>query len=86
MLKKFIKMNPHDYLLTIDGKQLSSTQLTRIYNKIFNGKNVSISMIRHAVLTHFYKDMPPLTQMETQATNLGHSVLQALKYVKRKKE
>ena len=52
LLKKWIKINTNDYMLySTNGKKLSSPQVTRILNKVFD-KNVSSSMLRHIYLTN----------------------------------
>ena len=58
IMKKWIKINTNDYMLySTNGNKLSSPQVTRILNKVFD-KNVSSSMLRHIYLTNKYKDIP----------------------------
>ena len=81
-LKKWIKINTNDYMLySTNNNKLTSTQITRILNKVF-GKNVSTSLLRHIYISNIYKDLPALNQMEALASNMGHSVEQALEYIK----
>jgi hypothetical protein len=83
MLKKWIKINTNDYMLySTNGNKLSSPQVTRILNKVFD-KNVSSSMLRHIYLTNKYKDIPSLRKMEELSEDMGHSVSQAMEYIKR---
>ena len=84
ILKKWLKMNPSQYvLISSNDKPLSSSQITRMLNKIF-GKEVSVNMLRHIYLTNFYQDMPKLSNMETLAATMGHNVQTALEhYVKK---
>jgi hypothetical protein len=83
LLKKWIKINTNDYMLySTNGKKLSSPQVTRILNKVFD-KNVSSSMLRHIYLTNKYKDIPALSKMEQLSEDMGHSVKQAMEYIKR---
>jgi hypothetical protein len=77
ILKKWIKINTNDYI-----NKLTSPQVTRILNKVFD-KNVSSSMLRHIYLTNKYKDIPALSKMEEVAADIGHSVKQAMEYIKR---
>jgi ribosomal protein L18 len=78
ILKKWVKINTNDYMLySTNGNKLSSPQITRILNKVFD-KNVSTSMLRH-----IYKDLPALEKMEELSSQMGHSLLQGLEYVKR---
>jgi hypothetical protein len=39
-------------------------------------------MLRHIYLSNIYKDMPALKKMEQTAEQMGHSLNQALEYVK----
>jgi integrase len=83
ILKKWIKINPNDYMLySSNNNRLSSPQITRILNKVF-GKNVSTSLLRHIYLTEFYKDVPALEKMNELAASMGHSLSTSLEYVKR---
>jgi integrase len=84
MLKKWVKLNPTDYLLFSSNKQpLSSSQINRILNSIFDGRHISCDMLRHIYLTHLYRNVPALTQMEKTAEDMGHSVATAMLYVKK---
>ena len=84
IIKKWIKINDSDYLLiSSSGSALSSPQVTRILNKIFDGKKISVDMLRHIYLTNYYKNIPPLREIEALAADMGHSVETAMTYVKR---
>ena len=84
LLKRWIKMNTEsNYLLFSSNKNpLSSPQINRILNKIF-GKNISCDVLRHVYLTNYYKNIPKLTDMEKLSQEMGHSVNQAMLYVKK---
>jgi len=83
LLKKWMKMNDTDYLLFSSNRQpLSSPQINRILNKVFQ-KRVSVDMLRHIYLTNHYKNIPALKDMENLATEMGHSVNQQMLYVKK---
>ena len=83
ILKKWLKVNPSDYvLISSNNKPLSSSQITRMLNDVF-GKKVSVNMLRHIYLTNYYKDVPPIKDMEKIAGKMGHSVKTALEYVKK---
>jgi hypothetical protein len=69
-------------LYSTNGNKLSSPQISRILNKVFD-KNVSTSMLRHIYLTNIYKDLPALNKMEELSREMGHSLLQGLEYIKR---
>jgi hypothetical protein len=51
-------------------------------NKIF-GKKVSCNILRHSFLTEKYKDIPAIKQMQETANDMGHSINEALMYVKK---
>lgn len=85
ILKKWVAINPTDYLLySTNQKKLSSPQIVVLNNSIWGGKKVSVDMYRHIFLTHCYRDnaMPPLTEMEALAHDMGHSIGTALQYIK----
>ena len=83
ILKKWLKMNPSEYvLISSNGKSLSSSQITRMLNKIF-GRNVSVNMLRHIFLTNFYRNMPKLTEMQRVAAKMGHNITTAMEYAKK---
>ena len=84
IIKKWIKINKGDYMLFSSNKMpLTSSQISRMLNKIFDEKKVSVDMLRHVYLTDLYKGMPSLVNMEKTAKEMGHSVQTALTYVKR---
>lgn len=83
ILKKWIKINTNDYMLySTNGNKLTSPQITRILNKVFE-KNVSTSMLRHIYLTDTYKNIPALKKMGDLASNMGHSISTAMEYIKK---
>lgn len=56
LLTKWIKLNPTDYLLfDANMNKLSSVKLNQRFNRIFNGKKVSVNNFRHTYLTDKYK-------------------------------
>jgi len=77
------KLNTHDYLLmnTKQTNKITPTQLTNLLYSFFD-KPVSTSMLRHIYLTNKYKDLN-LKDMTETASAMGHSVGEAMKYVKR---
>ncbi len=84
IIKKWIKINDTDYLLfSTNRNPLSSSQITRLLNKIFDGKKVSVDLLRHIYLTDYYKNIPALRDMEALARDMGHSVSTAMTYIKK---
>jgi hypothetical protein len=83
ILKKWIRINNNDYILySSSGNRLSSPQITRIFNIMFDRK-ISTNLFRHIYLTNVYKDVPALKNMEKLAASMSHSVAQAMEYIKR---
>lgn len=85
IIDKWSKLNPSDYLLvnTRMTDKINPTQLTNLLYGFFN-KPISTSILRHIYLSHIYKDVPALKEMEERATSMSHSVDQALEYIKKK--
>lgn len=82
ILSKFIKLNPNEYLLTnASGNKLNNVRLTQLLNKIF-GNRISTSMLRHIYLSDRLKNIPKLDELNTLATDMGHSLKEQLEYVK----
>lgn len=84
ILNKWIKVNPTDYLLfDVNMNPLTSVKLNQRFNRIFDGKKVSINNIRHSYLTEKYGDeMKKLKEMKETMNNMGTSMSQAETYVK----
>jgi integrase len=84
IIDKWTKLNPSDYLLvnTRMTDKINPTQLTNLLYGFFN-KPISTSILRHIYLSHVYKDVPEIKKMEERATAMGHSMDQALEYVKK---
>lgn len=74
LLKKWIKINPTDYLLfDSKGKPFSSSRLTLRMNNIF-GRNISTSMLRHIYLSDRFAGQPTLKENEDLSEAMGHSI------------
>tara|TARA_R110002126_G_scaffold103952_2_gene237193 strand:- start:1255 stop:2268 length:1014 start_codon:yes stop_codon:yes gene_type:complete len=83
ILNKWKTLNTADYLLvSVGGKKLSSSQLQQRLNTIL-GKKASVNILRHSFLSEKYKDLPALRELEERAGDMGHTLDQALLYVKR---
>lgn len=83
ILTKWMKLNPHEYLLfNNEGGQLTNTRLTQKLNKIFDGLKLSTSMLRHIYLTDKLKDVPALKVLQKQAAEMGNSLVQSMEYAK----
>lgn len=84
IVKRWTELNPHEYLLmnTKQSNKITSTQLTQFLHSFF-GKPISTSLLRHIYLTDKYKAMPALVEMQETAKAMGHTVEEALRYVKK---
>jgi integrase len=83
ILVKWRALNTHDYLLvSVNGKKLTSTQLQQRLNQIL-GKKASVNILRHSFLSEKYKDLPAVRELEERAEAMGHTVEQALLYIKK---
>ena len=84
LIRKWMKINQSDYLLT---KEYSPSELTKELNSIFKPRKISVNMLRHSFLTDYYgkfNGMPDLSIMQDLALKMGHSLETALQYIKKK--
>ena len=83
ILKKWISINPTDYLLfDTNNNKLTNVKLNQRLNKIF-GKKASINQLRHSYLTEKYKPlMEAQKEMSKDLKEMGSSQAQASTYVK----
>lgn len=71
LFKKFIKLNPFEYLLTdTKGNKLNSVKINQYLEKLF-GKKISINIFRHSFLSDKYPAQ--LEEMTKDAINMGTS-------------
>jgi len=56
--------------------------LSQRLNKIFDGLKISTGMLRHIYISSKLKDVPKLQELEQMAHDMGHSVSEALEYIK----
>lgn len=83
LVTKWMSKHDNDYLLfDKQDKPLTNVKITTRLNGIF-GKKISSSMIRHIFLSHKYKNIPALKDMNTTAAEMGHSLEQAFEYAKK---
>lgn len=84
ILKKWIALNPTDYLL-FDGNlnPLTAVKLNQRMSKIFGGKKIGTNMMRHSVLTEKFGDVIALKkQIDDTMAAMGSSAQQLTTYVK----
>jgi hypothetical protein len=83
ILEQFMSKCPTDWLLCDShNSKLTPIKLNQRLNKIF-GKKVSCNILRHSFLSDKYKDIPALKEMNDIAKEMGHSLNEALLYVKK---
>ena len=84
ILKKWIKINPTDYLLFDSNKnKLTPSKLTRRINKIF-GKNISTSALRHLYISYKYQNfIKENNELEQDLKSMGSSMIQIPQYLKK---
>jgi lauroyl/myristoyl acyltransferase len=84
-LKKWIKVNPTEYMLYSTSKtQIHSPQFARLLNSIFD-KQISTDMLRHMFFTNHFanRPMPSLEEMTSSATEAATSLPVMLQYIKK---
>lgn len=76
IIEKWVKLHNNDYLVfNDDGNPMTSAQLTHRLNRIFDGRKVSVNMLRHSYITHtVLPQTPALKKLEETAKDMGHSV------------
>ena len=81
MIKKWIKLNDNEYMLFgTNGNKLTSPQVTKKLNQIFNGRNISTDILRHVFLTHKYGSIQKA--MKNDASMMGNSLEEQALYIK----
>jgi hypothetical protein len=84
ILKKWIKINPTDFLLfDSNGNKLTPSKLTRRLNRIF-GKNISTSALRKFYISHKYQSyIKENEELADDFKKMGSSILQKEVYLKK---
>ena len=87
ILKKWIKINPTEYLLFDSNKnQLSNVKLNQRLNKLFGDKKVGVNQLRHTFLSDKYQEsIKTNNQMAQDLKNMGSSMIQEKIYIKKNK-
>jgi integrase len=85
ILKKWIKVNPTEYLL-FDSKKnkLSNVKLNQRLNKIFGDKKVGVNQLRHTYLSDKYQESIKVNnEMAEDFSKMGSSKAQEKIYIKK---
>ena len=85
ILKKWIKVNPTEYLLFDSNKnKLSNVKLNQRLNKLFGDKKVGVNQLRHTYLSDKYQDtIKANNDMATDLNKMGSSTIQEKIYIKK---
>jgi hypothetical protein len=86
ILKKWISINPTDYLLfDANSQKLTPVKLNQRLNKIFSSeKGHSVNQLRHSFLTDKYADSIKMKNaMAKDMEAMGSSIAQATTYIKK---
>jgi hypothetical protein len=86
IIKKWIKVNPTDYLLfDVNESKLSTVKLNQRLNKIFGSdKGCSVNSMRHSYLSDKYQDSIQMKKdMAADMELMGSSLAQATTYVQK---
>ena len=83
ILKKWISVNPTDYLLFDKNyNPLTNVKLNQRFNKIF-GKKASVNIMRHSILTEkFGEQLKKNKELEKEMSAMGSSSNMATTYIK----
>lgn len=82
IIKKWIQLNPTDYLLIDNkGNKLSGVTLTQRFHKIF-GKKISVNALRHSYLSDKYVDTIKVDkELKNDMSKMGSSMSQKKTYI-----
>jgi len=94
LIKQYIKYrtsndyNSDYFFINQSNQEMSTSYMNQYINIIFgnvlNRKiNIGINGLRHSYITNKYDNMPKLKDMQQMATGMGHSINQALLYIKK---
>lgn len=87
IIKKWLKINPTDYLLfDSNKKQLTNVKMTQRLNKLFD-KKVSVNQLRHTYLSDKYQGTIDVNrELAKTMKDMGSSIIQEKVYIKKHKE
>ena len=85
ILKKWISINPTEYLLfDRNGSKLSNVKLNQRMNKLFDGKKVGVNQMRHTYMSDKYQNTININNdMASDFKLMGSSVHQAKIYIQK---
>lgn len=85
ILKKWLKINPTEYLLfDSNANKLSNVKLNQRLNKLFGDKKVGVNQLRHTYLSDKYQEtIKTNTEMANDLNKMGSSMTQEKIYIKK---
>ena len=85
IINKWAKINPTDYLLfDANMNPLTSVKLNQRFNRIFDGKKISVNNLRHSYLTEKFGDtIKKNDELSNTMTEMGSSTGMATTYIKK---
>jgi hypothetical protein len=83
IFKKFLKLNPYDYLLVdSQDKKMNSVKINQYLEKIFN-KKISVNILRHSYVSEKY-NFTKVAELTQDAQDMGSSMSMMLNtYIKK---
>lgn len=85
LIQRWTDKHDHEHLLFNErGDPIPPSRLTLKLNRIFDGKKISVNMLRHIFISdEVLKDVPALERLEKVAEDMGHSTDQQILYKKK---
>lgn len=85
LIQRWANKHPYDWLLFNEkGDPIPPSRLTVKLNRIFDGRKISVNMLRHIFISdEVLKHVPALEKLEKVAEDMGHSTDQQILYKKK---
>lgn len=84
LIQRWASKHPYEYLLFNEkGEPIPPPRLTMKLNRIFDGRRISVNMLRHIFISDkVLENVPALEKLDQVAKDMGHSVDQQALYKK----
>lgn len=85
LIQRWANRHPYETLLFNEkGEEMTPSRLTMKLNRIFDGKKISVNMLRHIFISdEVLKNVPALEKLDQISKDMGHSTDQQLLYKKK---
>lgn len=85
LIQRWTQKHAYDHLLFNEkGEPIAPSRLTVKLNRIFDGRKISVNMLRHIFISdEVLKNVPALEKLERVAEDMGHSTDQQILYKKK---